>query len=568
MNLKLAFFQYVRLLKASYANSRGDRIKRREVAVTKRKGLGKVGFAVLAAFAALAVIGFELSVASQLAIAAVKANAVEDTLYVLIAVTQLIILFFGILTTMGYLYFSKDKKLLSTLPFEKGVVFAVKSTQAYLGELFINCVVFIPLTIFYGVICQVYGFALPWTYYLVTLFAALMTPAIPMLLITLVSLPVMRLVALFKRNRVGNGIALAVLYFLFMAVYFAFIAFSSSGDGIELGTNALETFDGIKKATVFNYPIVNAMLGNNGWANFFIYFAGIVVLFSVNVLVSSIFYNKILNANEESGGETVKRKSVSVTPKSVFGSFFLKEFKMLVSTPTVLMGVIISTIMPIIMMFFVKFTFTDLSTEEDPVPWIIGNLDMFSVGMVTFMAQIMSTSSGGVTSVGFSIEGKNLPFLKSLPLTAKQIVNIKLLFALMIAAMQTVLTSVAFPLIMGIYNAIAIIGMILTVALTGFFANCMLLYFDLKNPNYTWNNISEITKNNKRIMKPMLIFMAFSFVYLILAIILGVFGKGLGADAALAIYFGSEVALLTVFSWLAYRKLTERPEFYFNAIGG
>ena len=104
MNLKLAFFQYVRLLKASYANSRGDRIKRREVAVTKRKGLGKVGFAVLAAFAALAVMGFELSVASQLAIAAVKANAVEDTLYVLIAVTQLIILFFGILTTMGYLY--------------------------------------------------------------------------------------------------------------------------------------------------------------------------------------------------------------------------------------------------------------------------------------------------------------------------------------------------------------------------------------------------------------------------------------------------------------------------------
>lgn len=567
MKFKRAFFQYVRLLKASYLNQRGDRRKRREEAVSKRKGLGKVGFAILYAFGGLAILGFEFSIASQLAMAAVRANAVENTLYVLVGITQLVVLFFGILTSMGYLYFSKDQKLLSTLPFEKGVVFAVKSTQAYLGELLINCIVFIPIAVAYGIICNVYGYALPWTYYLVAVLAAFMTPAVPMLLITLLSLPIMRLVAIFKRRRVGNGIALAVLYLLFMVGYLALAGVGSAGE-ITLGEGALTAFDNVRKATIFNYPIVNAMLGNNGWANFFIYFAGILVLFAVNLLFSLLFYNKILRDSEESGGEVVRKKSRSTAPKSVFGSFFLKELKTLVSTPTILMSVILGLVMPVLMMAFVKFTFSDISTAEDPVPWIIGNLDMFSVGMVTFMAQIMSASSGGVTSVGFSIEGKNLPFLKSLPLTAKQIVNIKLSFALMIAAMQTVLTSVAFPLIMGIYNAIAIIGMILTVALTGFFANCMLLYFDLKNPNYTWNNISEITKNNKRIMKPMLILMAFSFVYLILAIILGVFGKGLGADAALAIYFGSAIALLGVFSWLSYRKLMERPEYYFAAIGG
>ena len=47
MKFKRAFFQYVRLLKASYLNQRGDRRKRREEAVSKRKGLGKVGFAIL-----------------------------------------------------------------------------------------------------------------------------------------------------------------------------------------------------------------------------------------------------------------------------------------------------------------------------------------------------------------------------------------------------------------------------------------------------------------------------------------------------------------------------------------
>ena len=567
MKFKRAFFQYVRLLKASYLNQRGDRRKRREEAVSKRKGLGKVGFAILYAFVGLAILGFEFSIASQLAMAAVRANAVENTLYVLVGITQLVVLFFGILTSMGYLYFSKDQKLLSTLPFEKGVVFAVKSTQAYLGELLINCIVFIPIAVAYGIICNVYGYALPWTYYLVAVLAAFMTPAVPMLLITLLSLPIMRLVAIFKRRRVGNGIALAVLYLLFMVGYLALVGVGSAGE-ITLGEGALTAFDNVRKATIFNYPIVNAMLGNNGWANFFIYFAGIMVLFAVNLLFSLLFYNKILRDSEESGGEVVRKKSRSTAPKSVFGSFFLKELKTLVSTPTILMSVILGLVMPVLMMAFVKFTFSDISTAEDPVPWMIGNLDMFSVGFATFIVQLMSVSAGSVTSVGFSLEGKNLPMLKSLPLSPRELVKIKLSFSMVITGIQSILVLIAFPLIMGIHNPIAIIGLPLTVALSGFFSNSMMLYFDLKDPNYTWNNISEITKNNKRMIKPMMIVMAVAFAYFIIAVILGVAGKTLSATAALAIYYGSAIALLGVFSWLSYRKLMERPEYYFAAIGG
>lgn len=567
MKFKRAFFQYVRLLKASYLNQRGDRRKRREEAVSKRKGLGKVGFAILYAFGALAFLGFEFSIASQLAMAAVRANAVENTLYVLVGITQLVVLFFGILTSMGYLYFSKDQKLLSTLPFEKGVVFAVKSTQAYLGELLINCIVFIPIAVAYGIICNVYGYALPWTYYLVAVLAAFMTPAVPMLLITLLSLPIMRLVAIFKRRRVGNGIALAVLYLLFMVGYLALVEAGSTGE-ITLGEGALTAFDNVRKATIFNYPIINAMLGNNGWANFFIYFAGILVLFAANLLFSLLFYNKILRDSEESGGEVVRKKSRSTAPKSVFGSFFLKELKTLVSTPTILMSVILGLVMPVLMMAFVKFTFSDISTAEDPVPWMIGNLDMFSVGLATFIVQLMSVSAGSVNSVGFSLEGKNLPMLKSLPLSPRELVKIKLSFSMVITGIQSILVLIAFPLIMGIHNPIAIIGLPLMVALSGFFSNSMMLYFDLKDPNYTWNNISEITKNNKRMIKPMMIVMAVAFAYFIMAVILGVAGKTLSATAALAIYYGSAIALLGVFSWLSYRKLMERPEYYFAAIGG
>ena len=152
----------------------------------------------------------------------------------------------------------------------------------------------------------------------------------------------------------------------------------------------------------------------------------------------------------------------------------------------------------------------------------------------------MSVSAGSVNSVGFSLEGKNLPMLKSLPLSPRELVKIKLSFSMVITGIQSISVLIAFPLIMGIHNPIAIIGLPLTVALSGFFSNSMMLYFDLKDPNYTWNNISEITKK----------------------------GKTLSATAALAIYYGSAIALLGVFSWLSYRKLMERPEYYFAAIGG
>ena len=258
MNFKCAFRQYGKLLKISYLNTKGDKIKRQQESVSARKGLGKAGYWILLGFGVLAILVFEFSLAAQLAVAAVAANAVESTLYVLIGITQLIVMFFGILTTMGYLYFSKDQKLLSTLPFEKGVVFAVKTTEAYLGELLINCVVFIPVTVSYGIIAEVSGYSLPWTYYPVAVLASLMTPAVPMLVITLISLPVMRLAALLRKRRVGNGVALALLYLIFMAAYFALIGVNGSGDGIQLGANALETFDGINGlCELFHIPCRN-----------------------------------------------------------------------------------------------------------------------------------------------------------------------------------------------------------------------------------------------------------------------------------------------------------------------
>lgn len=570
MNFPLAFSQYKLLFATLRRDSKGAKKKAEEEAPSKRRGLRKTGFVAAMAFAVLFFVVFESMYAMQLALSAYEAGAVEDTLYVLIAATQLIVLFFGIVTTMGYLYFSRDKVLLQTLPFEKGVVFAVKETQAYLAELGLNLAVMLPVSLVYGITLDVVGYDLPWSYYLVSVFAVFMTPAFPMLVITLLSVPVMRLVSLFKKRRLGNGIALAVLYIVCMAGYFVLMGLNSGGEEITLGAGALGAFAGIRQATIFNYPIVNAMLGNSVAANFFIYLAGILALFALSVALSLLFYSKtVMLGSESASGSSVKNKKEESKVRTPVVSFFRKEFKNLVNTPTLLMNAIISIVMPVLMMVFVRLMFADIVTEEgEDWTFTVGNIDMFALSMVTLMCAVAACSSGSVAAVGFSLEGKNIYALKTLPISAKTLVTVKLGFPLSITAVQTAVTLVAFPLIMGIHNPIAIVGLGLTTLMMGFMSDSMLLYTDLKNPNFTWNNIAEITKNNKRIWKPQLFSMGFSLLYLFMGMLLGILAKGLGEYAVLAIYYGSAIAILAICAAVAYRKLTERPEYYFEQIGG
>ena len=570
MNFPLAFSQYKLLFATLRRDSKGAKKKAEGEAPSKRRGLRKTGFVAAVAFAVLFFVVFESMYAMQLALSAYEASAVEDTLYVLIAATQLIVLFFGIVTTMGYLYFSRDKVLLQTLPFEKGVVFAVKETQAYLAELGLNLAVMLPVSLVYGITLDVVGYDLPWSYYLVSVFAVFMTPAFPMLVITLLSVPVMRLVSLFKKRRLGNGIALAVLYIVCMAGYFVLMGLNSGGEEITLGAGALSAFAGIRQATIFNYPIVNAMLGNSVAANFFIYLAGILALFALSVALSLLFYSKtVMLGSESASGSSVKNKKEESKVRTPVVSFFRKEFKNLVNTPTLLMNAIISIVMPVLMMVFVRLMFADIVTEEgEDWTFTVGNIDMFALSMVTLMCAVAACSSGSVAAVGFSLEGKNIYALKTLPISAKTLVTVKLGFPLSITAVQTAVTLVAFPLIMGIHNPIAIVGLGLTTLMMGFMSDSMLLYTDLKNPNFTWNNIAEITKNNKRIWKPQLFSMGFSLLYLFMGMLLGILAKGLGEYAVLAIYYGSAIAILAICAAVAYRKLTERPEYYFEQIGG
>lgn len=575
--MKEGFRQYGVLVKTLVRNNLYNilRAKRNRIKTSKDRAKS-VGIAVAAIFGIIAFVAFEIGIALSLASSAFKSGLYDEVIYVFLTAAQLIIFFFGILTVTSNLYFSKDNAILAPMPFRKSVVFSAKFTVAYFGELFISALFVVPTTVTVGIVADLSGFAFPWYYYPLCAIAALVAPIVPLAIISLISVPLMRLAAIFKRHKVGQALAMTVLYGVFIALYFAMIiGLNSTEPGEMLGGGAVSALKTIKEVGVMNLPLVALMTGlklpTEGILIACGVAAGVLALLALTFFVGTFFSLASEEGYARSAGG--KRKSRSTfdsaripgVKRSAYSAFVIKEFKTLLNTPVLLMNVILTLVLPAVMMVFFRFVY---SGGEEFEMFTVDGVNMMVVGMITYVCFLVCSSYNPVSSIGFSREGKNLLYLKTLPVSAKVIVYSKLAFATIVSVVSAIFMAVAFPFCTGIYNPVAIVLFPLLMLAGSFASNCMLLYNDLKNPNYTWNNISEISKNNKRLVKPMLLNLAVGLVYAVFACVLGALKVGGNAYAVTGIFFGAALVPPIIIAVLAFGKLTAEPQKLFDEIGG
>lgn len=575
--MKEVFRQYGVLVRTLVRNNLFNLLRARRNRIRSSKDRAKsVGIAVAAIFGIVAFVAFEVGIALSLASSAFKSGLYDEVIYVFLTAAQLIVFFFGILTVTSNLYFSKDNAILAPMPFRKSVVFSAKFTVAYFGELFISALFVIPTTVTVGIVADLSGFAFPWYYYPLCAIAALVAPIVPLAIISLISVPLMRLAAIFKRHKVGQALAMTVLYGVFIALYFAMIiGLNSTEPGEMLGGGAVSALKTIKEVGVMNLPLVALMTGlklsTDGILIACGVAAGVLALLALTFFVGTFFSLASEEGYARSAGG--KRKSRSTfdsaripgAKRSAYSAFLIKEFKTLFNTPVLLMNVILTLVLPAVMMVFFRFVY---SGGEEFEMFTVDGVNMMVVGMITYVCFLVCSSSNPVSSIGFSREGKNLLYLKTLPVSAKVIVYSKLAFATIVSVVSAIFMAVAFPFCTGIYNPVAIVLFPLLMLAGSLASNCMLLYNDLKNPNYTWNNISEISKNNKRLVKPMLLNLAVGLVYAVFACVLGALKVGGNAYAVTGIFFGAALVPPIIIAVLAFGKLTAEPQKLFDEIGG
>ncbi len=554
------------LLKSSF--SLGKLNKQREKPLTGiKKILGTAGVILLLIVGGIGILLYMITTSWELTLTAINQNAVMELQYAFIAFVQIAVLFFGLASLLGNLYFAKDNTMLLSLPFKKGVVFSAKFTVTYLSELFFATIFYIPLVITSGVVLLLEGLV-GVTFFICAIVALIMIPFVPLLIATVLAEPLMLVTSLLKKKAVANTVVMGVVYAGVFALYFALIMGTSirEEDG-SLPLGIIGALQGIKTATIFNYPLVESLFNQRPLLNIFIYFVGVLVVFASTALLSMFFYNKTLSRIGEGDGKGKKQvKKGETKAQSFLKSFLIKDVKNIITHPSLLINIVLMAIMPIIVVVFLGFSLNNGTFGEDLEGLQPNN---FLVVIITYITNLMICAGNPIANIGFSLEGKNLLVLKSYPIDVKEIIKAKFILASSITAVIGIILLISFPIASGVTNAVAIIGLPLLCCVSGLAYTAMGLLNDLKRPNYSWTNLNEITRNNVRNFKPMILFLALSFVYLILGIFLVVFGSALGVSEYITFsvyYLLCLVAPVTIF--IVYYKRLQNAKDLFEAIGG
>ena len=319
-----------------------------------------------------------------------------------------------------------------------------------------------------------------------------------------------------------------------------------------LNPQAVSLIRGFAAATVFNFPLVEAMAGGRP-VLILAYFAGLIVLLAIAVALCSVFYRKAIRQNAEGGGAAPKKSTAAQYRSAPLTRLLIeKEIKSVLTTPNLLISSLMGIVMaPVFMFVFGKVLPVGFGGTSE------GGFNG-AVGMVTYLAYLMSAMGSLTSAVGISREGKNFALLKSLPIAPSVVIRSKLLFSAGITAVSVVVNTVVFPFATGVTSPVAIVGFVLAILCGGVGNSTLGLYYDLKNPNLKWTNPNELTQNNKKMLKPTLISVGAGIVFLILSPVAAMLGWN--HHAAYALFFGAGLVLPVATAVYGIVKLKDHPE--------
>ncbi|NLL56130.1 MAG: hypothetical protein GX242_02835 [Clostridiales bacterium] len=535
-------------------------------AKSKKKG-GKIAVGILIAIGVLAIL-FYIAMFTAMFTQTCVANGVhEEALYLFVVSAQFIVVLFGTAALLSYLYFSKDNMLLASLPVKPNSIFIAKYGMAYVTE-YILCLFFsLPVLITYGIVANTMGVAIKWYFYVYAVLSTFLLPILPLLIASIISIPLMYLVSFLKKRSLGNTIVIAIISLLIVAIYLFLIdSVAEMQQNVDeqgvvlLPPAVINMLVSIKKYTIFNYNLVNAFLGSNSLLNFILYIAGLALVFVIAVLISSAFYNKGMRVMIECGQAKNKKYKTSYASVGITKSFVKKEIKTIVRTPQLFMSTFMGLVfVPLFAIVFGRSM--QLSPEQS------FSSDFSMIGLVMYMSSIMMASTNTIAMVGFSMEGKNLYLLKTLPITAKDIIKPKLIVSNSVGLIMALVASISILVVSSHHNIIVAILALVLLMLGSIGSTSQGLLNDLKNPNLRFKNITELTKNNKRLIKPMLTSIAIGLYYMILGLVFSsISNNTISVISKYAIFFGVGFLINSLFAYLNWKALTNKAEERYESI--
>lgn len=404
--------------------------------------------------------------------------------------SEIIVLFFGVMSALSLLFFSKDTEMLLALPATGLDIFVSKFVTLYLVHLGLALLIQLPVILVLGIGASIKSVA----YYTIGFIGSLLTPFIPLFIIAIIAVPLGYVVSYFKRNNIVGTIVVLLLFGGFFAGYY-YLIFAIQGTATDGNINMESMKVAMDIMSYIVYPntfIATSMLttGVESLKNFGIFFAIIAGLAIISIGLSAVLYKRSarsgLETSVKKNGKKKKNEIVSVD-KSLIARDFKSCMGETASAFNYLLGLVLA---PIVMVM--------LS--------VVYGQGAYPNGVVSSCASIIATMFSCCMNyfaiVAFSREGRQMDVLRMLPVANRKIINQKIGLAMCYTVVINIILIIS--MIIARLHYITIIMLTVIVILGGLATNVLCIYYDLKNPNFTWNNTKELFKNNSKTLMAML----------------------------------------------------------------
>ena len=423
----------------------------------------------------------------------------------------MMVVVFGIAPMLSYLYFSKDTEFMLSLPVKPSTVFFAKITVVYIFEVLGASVFLLPCVITMGI-----TLSLGALFFIGSILSIIVLPVIPMIIVSVLSLPLMRLVGFLKNKSIVAFVLYGVLMVAVMGLYLG-VMYSFDFDMSQEGANhmvvLLKLESTIKVFSKILLPIhaISRVLTLNPQTifgkmslplsivvNLAIFLVIVAVLLAVALLLSSFAYKRSARSLLEGSKNKNKGKIEFATSKSVVKALMKKEWLELVRTPAFAFQCLMCIVMsPLLVGFMSYFDTSDLAGEyADYRTQFI--MRLVSFGLIILVG--IGTNIGASTAI--TREGKKFYYMKTIPVPYETQIKAKLYLFLIVSSLTVVLSQIVMAFLSFDIIFLTVGTAFLLVFNYGF--NCYSIYIDLNRPKLNWVTENEAVKQNKTAVLPML----------------------------------------------------------------
>ncbi len=388
---------------------------------------------------------------------------------------------------LSIFFYSRDTAFLSSLPIRESTIVFSKLSAMYLYLLGLSGLVFGPVLGIYLVnSTQIMGVLIP------SALVFLLSPILPLVLATIIIMPLMRFVGASKRRNLFTILGNLVLFITILVMQSFLTRLQTHPEAME---QLLLQSDGLLRVIGRTFPpsiwVTKMITGSLVDA---ILFLGINILtLLVLFMLSKIIFRRAVQAFNQQSSVSIKEGSIYYKKRSVGYQLIRRHILIITTNPAFFLNTFLVMLVPVIIFFTMLFT-GEASFEMLHSPMLNPIKPYIFTGIAASPAILGSLSATAITR-----EGKSFWETKALPIRTEDNIRYRIITSILISLAGTLLLSIVSQYLLRLPLLDLLLGILTAILATLFFMHIDIV-INIYRPFLDWTNPTAAVKNNLNVM--------------------------------------------------------------------